>query len=209
MSCLPHPLANPTLSLRHLDGSPPIPIGEGTGAALSPDGRWVLTLSGDNLVLLPTGAGAMLTLPKGNVRRLGDGAWLGDSKRIVFTGEPGDGKSRGYIQGFRPVSLWAITPEGVVLAGKAAVRDDNSILGRVGTTWVLFPVPGGAGRPVPALRPATFRCSGATTAETLYTVDNVVGERPPAVDVFRVEPVTGGRIPGKRSRRPTRSESKT
>jgi eukaryotic-like serine/threonine-protein kinase len=188
------PSGTPTLSLRNVDGSPAIPIGEGTGAALSPDGRWVLTLSGDNPVLLPTGAGAMATLQKGNVRRVGGGAWLADSKRIVFTGDPGDGKSRGYIQEIPAGVPRAITPEGVVLAGKAAVRDDNSILGRVGAAWVLFPIQSGAGQPVPALRPGDIPLQWSPDGRYVYTVDNVVGERRPAVDVFRVEPVTGGRV---------------
>ena len=98
-----------------------------------------------NLILLPTGAGSTVTLPKGEVVRFGRGAWLRDSKRIVFTGDPGDGKPRGYIQEIPAGLPRAITPDGVSLAGKAAVRDDNSILGRVGATWTLFPIHGGDG----------------------------------------------------------------
>ena len=64
------PSGNPMLFRRSVDGSPAVPIGEGSGGALSPDGKWVLAV-GENLVLLPTGAGAMVTLPKGNVVRVG------------------------------------------------------------------------------------------------------------------------------------------
>jgi hypothetical protein len=185
---------NPTLFRRRIDGSPAVSIGEGIGGALSPDGRWVLALSGDNQVLLPTGAGAMVTLPKGNVMRVGDAGWLSDSKRIVFTGDPGDGKSRGYIQEIPAGVPRAITPEGVVLAGKAAVRDDGSFLGRVGATWMLFPIQGGGGRPVPALRPGDYPLQWSHGGRYVYTVDNENGARPPAVDVFRIELMTGGRI---------------
>ena len=136
----------------------------------------------------------MVTLPKGNVVRIGDGAWLADSKRIVFTGDPGDNKTRGYIQEIPAGVPRAITPDGVVLAGKAAVRDDNSILGRAGATWMLFPIQGGAGRPVPALRPGDIPLQWSHGGRYVYTVDNVVGERSPAVDVFRVELTTGGRV---------------
>jgi len=62
------------------------------------------------------------------------GAWLADSKRIVFTGSSGDSTPRGYIQETPDGMPRAISPEGVVLAGKAAVRDDHSVLGRAGNT---------------------------------------------------------------------------
>ena len=38
-----------------LDGSPAVPIGEGAGGALSPDGKWVLRVVRGQLVLWPTG----------------------------------------------------------------------------------------------------------------------------------------------------------
>ena len=120
-------------------------------------------------------------------------AWLGDSKRIVFTGDPGDSKPRGYIQEIPAGIPRAITPDGVVLAGKAAVRDDNSILGRVGATWMLFPIHGGDGQPVPALTPGDIPLQWSHDGRYVYTVDNVEGARPPAVDVFRVELATGDR----------------
>ena len=40
-----------------------------------------------------------------------------------------------------------MTPEGVFLAGNAAVQSDESILGRVGGSWMLYPINGGEGRP--------------------------------------------------------------
>lgn len=184
----------PTIFRRSMDGSPAVPIGEGFGGALSPDGRWVLTSSGENLVLLPTGAGAMVTLPKGNVVRAGAGAWLRDSTRIVFTGDAGDNKPRGYIQDIPAGIPRAITPDGVVLAGKAAVRNDNSILGRVGATWVLFPIQGGDGRPVPALTPSDIPLQWSLDGRYVYTADRGEELGPPAVEVFRVELATGGRV---------------
>jgi hypothetical protein len=187
------PSGNPMLFRRATDGSPAVPIGDGNGGAPSPDGRWVLASSGGNLILLPTGPGAMVTLPRGNVARFGDGAWLGDSKRIVFTGDPGESRSRGYIQEIPAGVPRAITPEGVVLGGKAAVRDDSSVLGRDGAAWMLFPIQGGAAQPIPALRPGDYPLQWSHGGRYVYTVDTVAGERPPAVDVFRVDLMTGGR----------------
>jgi hypothetical protein len=161
---------------------------------LSPDGKWVLALSGENLVLLPTGAGAMVTLPKDNAMRVEGGKWLGDSMRVLFTGVDRDGKFRGYIQEVPAGVPRAITPEGVVLADKAAVRDDDSVLGRVDSTWKLFPIQGGDGQPVSALRLGDIPLQWSDDGKYVYTVDNVGSPRPPAVDVFRVELATGVRV---------------
>jgi eukaryotic-like serine/threonine-protein kinase len=198
----PAPSGNPALYRRSRDGSPAVPNGDGSGATISPDGKWVLASSGENLVLLPTGPGAMVTLPRGNVVRVGDGGWLGDSKRIVFTGHPGDNRPRGYIQEIPAGMPRAVTPEGVVLAGRAAAADDGSILGRVGTSWMLFPIHGGDGRPVPALIPGDIPLQWSRDGRYVYTVDSVAGARPPAVDVFRVELATGGRTRWKTLRPP-------
>ena len=164
------------------------------GSALSPDGRWVLAELGGNLILLPAGAGSTVKLPKGEVVHFGRGAWLGDSKRIVFTGDTGDGKPRGYIQEIPAGLPRAITPVGVSLACKAAVRDDNSILGRVGATWELFPIHGGEAQPVPALRPGDIPLQWSQDGRYAYAVDNLGDIRSPAVDVFRVELTTGARV---------------
>ena len=183
----------PTIFRRKLDGSPAVPIGEGTAPALSPEGQWVLALSEDHLVLLPTGAGAAVTLPKGDVVRSSGGRWL-DSQRIVFTGDPGDNKPRGYIQEIPKGIPRAITPEGVTLGGRAAVRNQNSILGRVGPTWRLFSIREGDSQAVPALTPKDHPLQWSEDGRYVYTVDIVEGLRPSAVEVFRVELATGARV---------------
>jgi hypothetical protein len=183
----------PTIFRRKLDGSPAVPIGEGAAAALSPDGKWVLAVSEDHLVLLPTGAGAAVTLPKGEVARTSGGRWL-DSQRIVFTADPGDNKPRGYIQEIPAGNPRPITSEGVTLGGKAAVRNENSILGRVGATWRLFSIHGGESQAVPALTSRDSPLQWSPDGRYVYTVDIVEGLRPPAVDVFRVELATGARV---------------
>jgi hypothetical protein len=190
---LSSPSGNPQIFSRNIDGSPAIAIGEGSGAALSPDAKWVLALAGENLVLLPTGIGATVTLPKGNLVRVAEGGWLGDSKHVVFTGHSGDNKPRGYIQEIPAGLPRAITPEGVVLAGRAAAGDGDSILGRLGATWMLFPLQGGDGRPVSALTPEDVPLQWSHDGRYVYAVENISGARSSAVDVFRVELATGGR----------------
>ena len=86
-----------------------------------------------------------------------------------------------------------MTPEGVVLAGNAAVQSDESVLGRVGGSWMLFPITGGEGRPVPSLTPADMPLQWSHGGRYVYTVATVEGARQPAVDVTRVEVTTGVR----------------
>jgi len=101
---------------------------------------------------------------------------------------------RAYIQDIPTGIPRAVTPEGVVLAGKAAVRDDNSLLGRAGATWALYPVQGGDGRPVPSLTPGDIPVQWSDDGRSVYTVDSAPEPRSSAVDVFRVELATGVRV---------------
>ena len=190
---LSSPSGNPVIFTRSIEGSPAISIGEGSGAALSPDGKWVLALRGADLVLLPTGIGATVTLPKGDLVRIGTGSWLPDSKRVVFTGYTADNTPRGYLQEIPAGLPRAITPPGVVLSDKSAARDENELLGRFGATWVLFPIQGGDGRPVPALTPGDIPLQWSHGGRYVYTVASVDGARQAAVDVFRVELESGSR----------------
>jgi eukaryotic-like serine/threonine-protein kinase len=187
------PSGDPTLLQRRLSSGPAIPIGEGREAALSPDGKWVLALSGDRLVLWPTGPGAMIPLSKGNVAQVGGGAWL-DDKRIVFTGDIETEQSRVYLQEIPGGTPTAITPTGVFLARKGAVRDQNSVLIRRNRAWALFPVLGGEAQPLAMLKPAERPVHWSDGGRYLYAVANAQGERSPTVDVFRLELATGARV---------------
>jgi hypothetical protein len=169
---------------------------------LSPDGRSVLALSSNGLVVLPTGIGAQVDLPKGNVSPVGDLGWFSDSKRIVFTGHSGDRARRGFMQEIPAGVPRAVTPEGVVLAGKAAVRDDDSLLGRVGSAWKLYPMQGGEGVPVPLLRPGDIPLQWSHQGRYLYTVRSDAahpsGPGLPTADVERLDLATGERLLWKR-----------
>jgi len=188
------PSGNPMLYARSIDGSPAVPIGEGLGAALSPDGTLVLASNGEHFVVWPTGAGEMMTVVKGNLARVGDGAWLGDSKHIVFTGYSAANLARGYIQEIPGGTPRPITPDGVVLAGKATVRDEHSVLGRLGAEWMLFPIEGGSGQPAASLSLQDIPLQWSHGGRYLYTVPAASGARQAAVGVSRVTMATGERI---------------
>ena len=188
------PSGEPRILRRSADGSPAVPVGEGYGAALSPDGRWVVAVSGGGLVLWPTGPGEMIRLSKGNLARVSDPAWLRDSNHAVFTGVGADGISRGYEQEIPHGVPRAITPDDVALAGRSAARDEHSVLGRIGGSWMLFSREGGKGQPVPALTARDVPLQWSADGRYLYTVERADGKRSPAVDMSRVDMATGGRV---------------
>ncbi len=63
-----------------------------------------------------------------------------------------------------------------------------------GAAWALFPIHGGVAQPVTALRAGDIPLQWSEDRRYLYTVDSVPGLRPAAVDVFRVELLTGNRV---------------
>jgi aminoglycoside phosphotransferase (APT) family kinase protein len=162
------PEGNPTIFRRNTDGSAAVALGEARGfGALSPDGHWVLAPIEGNLILLPTGAGSSVQLPKGDVVPIGRGAWLRDSKRIAFTGDAGGRKPGGYIQDVPSGLPRKITPVLVCLS-----RSRQPYV----TTNTSLVVTGSGGRSIrlmaamPSLcqhsSPATYPCNGATTVDT-------------------------------------------
>ena len=80
--------------VRNTDGSPAIRLGEGSGFALSPDGKWAAShpnIVPSPIIVLPTGVGETRAVaPDGlNHVRL---QWLANGKQFVFSGnEPGKG----------------------------------------------------------------------------------------------------------------------
>ena len=149
--------------------------------------------SSQDLVFLPTGVGATVTLPKGNVTPVGDGAWLPDSKRIVFTGDPADHKPRGYFRRSQPAFLARSHRRAWFSPTNRRPKTRTPSSAVLGATWMLFPIQGGDGRPVPALTPGDIPVQWSHGGRYVFTVANVDGARPAAVDVFRVELASGSR----------------
>jgi eukaryotic-like serine/threonine-protein kinase len=181
---------------RPLDGSPAVRLGVGDPQSISPDAKWVLARLKDSLILLPTGSGSVVDLPKGNLVRVSAGAWLSDSKRVVITGDAGNNRPQGYIQDIPSGIPRPITSEGVVLAAKAAVRENTSVLGRSGGRWALYPIEGGPAQPVPAIASTDIPIRWSDKGQVIYIVDNTDGPGQPGrptADVFRVDIVTGRR----------------
>jgi eukaryotic-like serine/threonine-protein kinase len=140
--------------LRKTDGSPAVRLGEGMAQALSPDGKWALSLSTSpqRVVLLPTGVGEVRPLTRPGLTYTSWGGWFPDSRRVLLMAETSGGSFSSYVQdidvgdprSFGPPGIRApiIAPDGRTAA---ALAPDGAP--------VLFSVDGGAARPCPGLDP--------------------------------------------------------
>ncbi len=142
--------------LRRLDGSAPVRLGEGAALAVSPDGKWVLTVlirsTPTQLVLLPTGAGEPKTFPKDEIEHVNGpfGAFHPDGKRIVFVGHEPGRPPRTFVQDLAGGAAKPVTPEGVVAALLSA--DGKSLVTQTAEGPALTPLEGGPSHPIPGVK---------------------------------------------------------
>lgn len=143
--------------VRRFDGAPAVRLTDGSGMAISPDGRSVLATRPaaagppSGLLIVPVGAGEIRPLPRGTNRYQQWGTWFPDGRRVLFAGnEPGRG-SRLYVQALDGGKPTPITPEGVYLGSSHPLSPDARLVAAIGPDDVpaLFPVDGGQARPVP------------------------------------------------------------
>ena len=124
--------ANYTVFVRKADRSPVVRLGEGNAMAISPDGKWALSMlpnPNSPFILLPTGTGDHREIKTAGVSPEQAATWLPDSRGIVFAGsEPGH-RLRLYVQSIDGGQPRAISPEGIVAAlpGFAVTPDGKSV----------------------------------------------------------------------------------
>ncbi|TMA21486.1 MAG: hypothetical protein E6J88_15680 [Deltaproteobacteria bacterium] len=179
--------------LRKTDGSQPVRLGGGYGVALSPDGRWAISLSLTKgplqpITFLPTGAGEPKSLDPGGVTATRI-RWFPDGKRLLIAGLEPEHGLRLYVRSIDGGKPKAISPEGVRITGLALSRDGKfAAAGDERGLTTLYPVEGGDPLPVPQVEPDEvplgFADDGALFVGRL---------RPVTVPVFRVDVRTRSR----------------
>jgi Tol biopolymer transport system component len=148
--------------MRQTDGSPAVRLGDGAFSALSPDGKWVATITQgepNQIFLLPTGAGEPRQLTHDSMEHINVG-WLPDGKQVVFVGaEPGH-PVRSYVLDVDTGKARAVTPEGV--AGIVASPEGThlfctrrpALAGESrAATFFLCPLDGGEPKPLTGFQP--------------------------------------------------------
>ncbi|HET7453539.1 MAG TPA: hypothetical protein VFL12_12400, partial [Thermoanaerobaculia bacterium] len=137
--------------LRATNGAPAVRLGDGAGAALSRDGKWVAGTNSDGsqIEIFPTGPGSTRRIPCGRIN-CAFPALLPDG-RVVFTGvEPGRG-ARIFVTPAETMNPRAISPEGVAFTTALAVSPDGKEVAALGVDAkpAIFPIDGGSPRPIP------------------------------------------------------------
>jgi Tol biopolymer transport system component len=139
-------------------GAEPVLLGEGQPTGVSRDGRWLLALpvSGNPLLLHPTGAGQTRKLPNPDNLVFDSAAWLPDSRHVVMFGQTQGGMSRGYVQSIDSGPPRPFTPEGVRSARwwVLPVSPDGTRVVAVGSDGkqAVMRVSDGESAPIPGLQ---------------------------------------------------------
>ncbi len=145
--------ANYAVFIRKMDGSPPVRLGEGNAYALSPDGKWALSViptSPVQMALYPTGAGEPRKLNRGNLENVDSAGWYSDGKRILVCGNEPGRASRCYVEVLPDGQPRPVTPEG---ASRGLISPDGKqiVAWRGSGNCALYPAEGGEPRPLPFL----------------------------------------------------------
>ena len=181
---------NYIVAMRDMAGSPPVALGEGMAGAFSPDGKWAAsTVSYDQLVLLPTGAGAVRRIDRGDILHYGYGIhWMPDGKHLLFTGDRAGRAAQCFVQSIDGGGPRAVTPEGI---NYCQISADGKLIAASGEKQagvLLYPADGGAPRPIPGLLPAES-VQWTSDPSVLY----VYQHEKSSIKVFRLNIVSGQR----------------
>jgi len=185
--------------IRRADASSAVRLGDGFGLALSPDGRWTLSLIADippKLVLQPTGPGGARTLPRGSIEVYDpeEAYWLPDNRRILFIGRERGRDLRVYVQDTDGGQPRAVTPEkrfAYTRPGLAVSSDGTSVIFTNGNEERVFayPVDGGDPRIIAGLKQGDRPIAWSADGRSLFVYQ--VGRAP--AQVYLINLRTGKR----------------
>ena len=147
------------------DGRAPVQLARGSPATLSPDGRFVIVLTGaldaptmskrGGLAIVPTGPGPTRSLPSGPIETYNDAFWFPDGRQVLIRANEKGRPLRLFVQDLEGGMPRAITPEGISTDHPTLTRDGAAVLAgglEENALFKLFPVAGGEPRTLPGLR---------------------------------------------------------
>ncbi len=180
--------ANYTVYSRNTDGSPAVRLGEGRASALSPDGKWALSIlrasSPRELMLWPTAAGNPRRLSVRNMNYVW-ATFFPDGQRILVIAEEPGHHIRSYIQRLDSSVAQPITPEGTF--GWAVSPDSRQLVAvdpKKGLT--LYPLEGGEARVIAEVTGEDQPIGWSADGQSVFILR---GEFP--AKIYRLEVATG------------------
>ncbi len=179
--------------VRGTDGSPAVRLGDGAGATLSPDGKWVLGRSvtlKHAILELPTGAGESRTIGTGDVQ-VHEAYFFPDARHILEVGNEEGHGLRLWVQNIQSGNPRPISPEGTTMPYyRTCISTDGKRVAALDAERriAIYPVDGGAPTLVPSAQqgevPAFWSADGkslligSTDVPTrVFTVDLASGQR--------------------------------
>jgi eukaryotic-like serine/threonine-protein kinase len=136
--------------LRKTDGSPAIRLSDGSGLALSPDGKWAAVRPNVTapapFLMLPTGVGEAKPLLQDAINHL-IVYWLGDGKKLVFSGNESGHGVRYFVEAPGEAKPHPISPEGVSPGLMPSPKGD--FVAGVGPDRKIYLYPAAGGDPIP------------------------------------------------------------
>jgi hypothetical protein len=161
--------------LRDIEGTSSVLLGEGAAQAISPDGRWVVSLvrgARSRILLLPTGAGNTRSREVG--MRVLTAGFFPDGHRLALSGSETGRPVRCYMLDIANGALRPVTPEGVLcVVVKTPVSPDGKLI--VGSDFrsaALYPVDGGLPRKIP-YDPGELILRWDSTGQALFMIGQV------------------------------------
>jgi DNA-binding winged helix-turn-helix (wHTH) protein/WD40 repeat protein len=182
-----------TIFLRQTDGSPPVRLGPGRAMGLSPDGRFVLAIplrQPDRLTLLPVGAGETRTLRHAGVERYLWAGFLPDG-RLLVTASSKDGGLGTFVSDPAGRRLEPVTPPGVGVFERALSPDGSRVVAQCGEVLCIYPLAGGAPRPVPGWRHGLMLYGWRADGKALL----VSSSKQPSLELAHLDLATGALSP--------------
>ena len=143
-----------SVCLRKTDGSPAVRLGEGNALDLSADGQSVLAAvftTPPRLMIYPTGAGEPRNISFPRFESYDTGEFFHGGERILFCGVRAGESSRCYVAEAKGGEPRPVTPQGT--RNGVISPDERSVAAVRAEGHAIFPVDGGAPRPLPELSP--------------------------------------------------------
>jgi Tol biopolymer transport system component len=180
-----------SIYIRAMDGSPAVHVGDGHGLALSPDGRWILSLpsySAEAFVLLPTGPGQPRSVPHRGVTSAHFARFFPDGQKFLFNGIAGSGSWRVYVQSLDGAEPHATSIQTSLM--NSAISPDGHFVAAPGpdSKIAIYPIDRGTPRPLPGAEAGESAILWSSEG-SLYTYRT--NETP--ARVFKIDMPTGQR----------------